>query len=257
MNEQINQQPLQDQHLDMMIRLAFLKDEEEETKRFLDEPDPILSEEDEMIADRAFLRSLNSGEEQRKKEKWDLRIQMVRRIIPKVVQAAACLILVLGVAVPVALATSATFRSSVMQLLIQFDNDEGVVNFSFIEDKEAAFYVPEGYTGEYYPSYIPDGFVVEYVGTIMPDVRMVRDEQVIDFFEGDENAEGTNGIEDAAVETITINGRDAYLIEGEGLSSIVVNIIYAVDDKWFDITTRNLDKSEAIRIVESIRKIIP
>lgn len=254
MNDQINQQPLQDQHLDMMIRLAILKDEEEITQRFLDEPDPVLSEEDKAIADRAFLRAINVGEEQVKKEKHDQRIQMIRNIMPKVVQVAACLIIMIGLAVPVALATSAGFRSSVMQLLMQFDNDEGVVNFSFTEDKDAVFYVPEGYIGEYYPSYIPDGFVVEYVGTIMPDVRMVRGEQVIDFFEGDENTEGTNGIEGAEVEIITINGRDAYLIEGTGLSSNAVNIIYAVDDKWFDITTRNLDKSEAIRIAESIKK---
>lgn len=257
MNEHIDQQPLQDQHLDMMIRLAFLRDEEEETNQLLDEPDPILSKEDERIADRAFLRALSLGEEQRKKEKRNQRIQTLRRIMPKVVQAAACLILALGLAVPAALAASASFRSSVMQLLMQFDSDEGAMNFSFVEDTDAAFDVPEGYMGAYYPAYIPDGFTLEYVGPILPAVHFIRDEQAISFFEGDENAEGTNGIEGATVETITIHGREACLIEGEGLSSHVVNIIYAVDDKWFDITTYNLEKSEAIRIAESIKKIIP
>lgn len=50
--------------------------------------------------------------------------------------------MLLALATPIALANSETFRSKVLQLLMEFDNEKGEAYFSFVPDDSAGFEVP-------------------------------------------------------------------------------------------------------------------
>ena len=81
----------------------------------------------------------------------------LRRIVPRVVEIAACVVLAVAVATPFAIANVEFIRSAVMKLLIRIDWDDGVMQMNLVEDEGAAFNVPADWPGEYFPSYLPEG----------------------------------------------------------------------------------------------------
>lgn len=129
---------LQEEHLDTMIRLAFELEETEEISGYLESPDPDLPPESEKLADQALLSAFARSDAQsrtHRRRQWQT---AAVRVIPRVVNIAACIILLLAAATPVALANSATFRSRVMELLVEFDHDKGEAYFSLVEKAEEA-----------------------------------------------------------------------------------------------------------------------
>lgn len=259
MSGQINEQTIQDQHLDMMIRLAFLKNEEEAVQQLLDAPDPILTPQEESTANRLFLNALQIAEANKRRDKFTRFTSKTKSVFPRIIQVAACIVLIVGIVTPIAIATSSEFRSRVMRLLLEIDNEKNEAHFSFREDDSAAFYAPEPWKGKYYPSYIPEKFEIEYINSIGNRIRLTTaDHQMISFAELDENVGLTVGIDNTLMSTIYLNNNTAaYLTDGYALDIHGVSIVWATDDKWFDLTTNNIDTSEAIRIAESVKKIIP
>ena len=258
MSEQMNEQTLQDQHLDMMIRLAFFKDEEEAIQQLLDEPDPTLTPQEEIMANQAFLNAMRVSEAKNRRERITLFTSKTKKIFPRIIQVAASIVLIIGIATPIAIAASSEFRSRVMQLLLEIDSENNEAHFSFQENNSATFYVPDSWKGKYYPSYIPENFEIEYTNSFGDRIRMTTvDNQMISFAEFDENVGLTVGIENASMSTIYLNNNTvAYLTDGYAFDIHGVSIVWAVDDKWFDLATNNIDTSEAIRIAESVKKII-
>lgn len=258
MTESIDRETLQDQHLDMMIRFAFLRDEQEEIERMLITPDPVLSADEEAAAKEAFKRASILADEQEKREKGASARRVFRRVAPRVIQIAACFILLAALALPVAFASSAAFRSRVLQMLMEWNEERTMVHFWMQENEDVAFFVPDGYPGEYYLAYIPEGFEVWEIDPDFGEVTLLYGDQQIAYGEAGPNIEEWKGAEGSDVVSITVNGMPGYMIEGNSrlTGSYVVDLAWAADDRWFSLTTWNVGKEETIRIAESIRKII-
>ena len=73
----------------------------------------------------------------------------------RLVLIGACVVLVIGIAAPIAIANIEAIRVRVMELLINIQDE--YTEISMVENEEMAFDVPAAWRGEYYPSYIPDG----------------------------------------------------------------------------------------------------
>ena len=257
MSQQSVRRTLQDRHLDMMIQLAFMKDEEEEIQKLLDTPDPTLSPEEEEEAKRIFQVAIDKSEKKERRNKMVQFSSVAKKVVPRFIQLAASIILIAGIATPIALANSAYFRSRVMMLLAKIDNEKGEAHFSFEEDSNASFYVPPIWTGEYYPSYIPDNFELVAYDEENPyvELRSPNGAQIF-FIEMDKDVYAMSGTEGASVLQIVINGRPAYIIDDSSDNEHSTDVIWALDTKWFRVITYNLDTSVTIRIADSVKKII-
>lgn len=248
---------LQDQHLDAMLKLAFDHMDAKEIQQLVEEPDPELTPQEVEMADEIFLMALAKADKQVKTKKRQSRSSVMRRTLPRIIQVAAAIVLVFAIATPIAFATSAQFRSKVMQLLIEFDYEHGGVNYSFVENMEASFIVPAGWIGEYYPAYIPDGYSIwnmeEYVASV--EYRSDGDEQIY-FTELSDGATGYVGTDDTEISYVKIGNGPAQVIDGYTESFHVVTVTWSVEDRWFMLTTYNISTQETLQIASSVKKIV-
>lgn len=252
---------LEDAHLDTMIRLAFQLEDAEETARLLEESVPAIPPEDAALADRMLLSALDRMEAQHRSTRRERMLHTAGKIIPRLVNIAACIILILALATPVALANSATFRSRVMELLVEFDHEKGEAYFSFVPNETEAFNVPEGWPGNYFPSYIPDGFTIFDFDPEFPtpviEYRNAASNQLF-FCEHGPTSTMVTGTENAETTTITINGTTAYLLDGiasDGKTHTVY-VIWQNDTNWFDVTGFGISTEEAIAVARSVRSVV-
>lgn len=262
MKQMADMTALRERHLDVMIKLAFDLDDVEETQRLLDEPDAELSADDERLADEILVAAFQKAEERKKARKRQQRSAAIRRAMPRVALIASCLILVLTIAVPIAIASSPVLRSRVMRLIVQVDEEQGWATFNFMEDPDATFDVPEGWMGEYFPAYIPAGFSIwnleEYVAVIEYRSETGSDEYAqIYFAEVGDGATGYVGTDNTDISYIDLHGKTAQVIDGYMYNGIhVVTITWASDAKWFMLTTYGIDTETTLEIAGSVKKIV-
>lgn len=248
---------LQDEHLDMMLHLVFLQEEDEEIEALLNTPVPELTEEQEALTERAFQKAIAYSEKQRKAAAHKRRMNVARSMVARGIEAAACFVVIVGIALPVAFATSQTFRSRVMRLLISYDQSKQEANVSFVETPSLSFDVPEAWRGIYYPSYIPEGFSVESCSSLLPKVSYESvDGGQMDFYELDEAAESTLGTEGGEVFAAMIGTHEGHVIESNADGLHIVDLVWAVEDRWFHLSALNIELDEVIRIAESVRRIV-
>ena len=253
---------LQERHLDMRIKLAFDFDDAEETQRLLDEPEAPLSADEERLANEILAKAYQKAKEMEKARKRVRRRVAIRRAMPRVVMAASCIILVLTIALPIAIASSPVLRSRVMRLLVEVDAEQGKARFEFVEDPDASFDVPEGWQGEYFPSYIPEGFSIwnleEYVAAIEYRSETNTNEYAqIYFTEVDDGATGYAGTDNTDISYIDLHGKTAQVIDGYmDNGTHVVTITWASDVKWFILTTYGIDTETTLEIAGSVKKIV-
>lgn len=239
---------IQDQHLDTMIKLAF------EYEDALEAQENSENNEDMPIIDTArkeavWNKALEKIAEMEAEEKKKSRIVQLRRSIPRVIEVAACLILVMGIAAPFAIANVEAIRVKVMELLIDIQEDH--TELSFVENENVEFYVPAEWQGSYYPSYIPDGFYLTEQGKLNCYVTYENEQgECIDFTEYSAADSVSINSENAELSYTTINGVDAFVIEREDC----VIIAWNSNDKFF-VLTANLTKEEALTIAKGIRRI--
>ena len=196
-------------------------------------------------------------DEREKAARQQRRREAMKRWIPRVIEVAACLALVLAIAMPVAVANSTAFRSRVMQLLFEHDEENGEMRISFSEDPDAAFDVPEEWTGNYFPSYFPDGFSFWEMNTYIQAIEYRNSEgNQIFFTELADNATGSIGTDNTEVTYVDLNGSVAHVIEGDADEVYMVAITWANDTNWFVVMTYGIDKNEALNVARSVREIV-
>lgn len=252
---------LQEAHLDAMIKLAFDLDDAETTRRLLESPDPELTPDEDHLADEILALSLSRAEKEQKRSRQHDFARTARKVLPFVINTAACIILLLAMAAPIALANSATFRSKVLQLIMELDEEKGEAYFSLVQDEDASFDVPEGWRGNYFPSYIPDGFTIydwdPDFGAAFIEYRNGSANQL--FFSEYSNGAGVvTGTDNAEMKEIDINGNPAYLIDGiasDGKTH-TVNIFWQNETNWFGVVTYGLSTDEALQVARSVRRIV-
>ena len=252
---------LQEAHLDAMIKLAFDLDDAETTRRLLESPDSELTPDEERLADEILALALIRAEKEQKRSRQHDFARTARRVLPFVINTAACIILLLAMAAPIALANSATFRSKVLQLIMELDEEKGEAYFSLVQDEDASFDVPEGWRGNYFPSYIPDGFTIydwdPDFGAAFIEYRNGSANQL--FFSEYSNGAGVvTGTDNAEMKEIDINGNPAYLIDGiasDGKTH-TVNIFWQNETNWFGVVAYGLSTDEALQVARSVRRIV-
>lgn len=246
-----------DEHLDMLLHLAFLQEDDEEVEQLLNEPIPELTDEQKALSDRAFQRAMERWEAQQKADARKHRVSIIRAVAARTIKVAACFVVFIGVTFPIAFAASQTFRSRVMQLLISYDQSKQEANVSFVEDSSLAFDVPEAWTGLYYPSYIPEGFSLESCSSLLSKVSYGSgDGAQMDFYELDEAAESTLGTEGSQVSAVMVGSQEGQMIESTADGLHIIDLVWAVDDRWFHLSALNIERDEVIQIAESVRRII-
>ena len=245
----INYDEIQEEYLDTIIRLACKNAEDQETQELLkqdDEAAETVPPEEKEAAFWLFLEKLERMEKQRAREARALRR---KRVLPRIVHAAACVILLLSIAAPFAVANVEAVRVKVMELLIDIQGDH--TELLFKENEEAEFYVPAGWTGLRYPSYIPDGFVLTDMSELFCDVTFTDENgNRICFSEYRQGETIDLNSENAILSYPVINGMDVFLIE----RSDIMIATWATEERFY-VLEANVPKEETLAIVEGVRRI--
>lgn len=243
---QTNYDEIQNQHLDELIRLSYKQADALAAQEETDDECPV-DEQQAWKNYEGFLQKLEQG----KTEKKQKRVAIVSRMgFNRALQIAACIILVLGFAAPIAIANVEAVRSKVMELLISIQDDHTELNY--IENLKGDFYIPAEWNGLYYPSHITEGFSLTDISGLYCEVAYSNDSGVTLYFsEYQSDDQVSVNSEDAVLSYCDLNGRSAFVIEREK----VIIIAWGVEDRFFVIET-GLTKEEAIIVAKSVRRIV-
>ncbi len=258
MNEnQLNLAELQDEYLDTLLRLAYKHEAALESQAAMPADDTPLSPEEEASLQRTLAAArarLDAEKRRQRREQWRAGF---RHALPKVVHAAACVILLLVIATPIAVANVASIRSQVMRLLISIDQVRGVADIQLVDSVEH-FDVPAGWAGEYYPSYIPEGMRLSKVDSYegLCSVDYTNDVgQILRFRESTADTAAAIGIEYSVISYETLNGQNIWISESDEFG--VIHLVWSCDEYCLYLRSDGLSKEETLRVAESVKKIIP
>lgn len=262
----MNKEAIQDQHLDLLIRLAFEQINEEEINDLIQSDDPPLSAEESKRMEQCYQRAICMSKRFQQQEKRDASRRNAIKALKAISIGFAAILIIALIAFPVAFAVSSEFRTSVMSLFVVFDETAHEAHFSLQTDSvyipkeinsDATVEIPSGWKGEYFPYYIPDDMSVTHIskqdGT---DIEFEGEgARKIAFSEYDSSASLLAGTEGAIITQITLsNGTTATIIEADLAKIHVVSVTWAMQEKWFDLATYNLSREQAIQIAESVKK---
>lgn len=243
---------LQDEHLDCLITLAFKKMAIEEAQRIIEEFDRQETEEEKKACDRAYAQFLDKLGRREKEEKRRISIACMKKTATRVLQVAACMLLIVALIAPVAIAKVEPLRSSVLRFLISLDEEQGAVNFDMVIEEELALNVPEGWQGEYYMTYIPEGFDICSMSAFRATVEY-RDsnDRKLSFAELMSSTSSSVDNEDAETWYTMVQGRRAYVISKNDWHAI----IWSIDDRYFEVIYDG-SYEETLVIANGVRKVI-
>lgn len=248
---------MQDEHLDMMLTLAFQQEQIDEAQKIIQQTELDGSQTDEVIEKETLHLVHQKLDKLEQAEKRQATRQRIRRHLPKIIEIAACVVLVFGIAAPVAIANVASIRAKVMKLLIDIDENAGELNVHFEEDTQAGFDVPAEWKGSYYPSAIPENMTLIECGEEDSFVEYSSEQgQMFSFAEYDHTTVMTAGTEGGSISYSTISGSLAYITETTDAEGLDVRVVWANDTNWFTLQTHNMSREETIQIASSVKKII-
>ena len=236
---------IQDQHLDMMISLAYQHSQLQEITTMLEQD----QNSEEECDDKSIRRTYALFRKKRKAQMRADKHSEGRRWLPRAIEIAACLVLALGIAAPIAIANVEEIRARVLKALVRFE--EKYVEVGLVE--EEAFSVPSEWRGEYYPTYIPDGYelMVVYEHVMMVDYQNDNGD-LIAFYECKSDTEMNISNEGATVSYERINGAEAMLIEQDDGD---MSLVWWIEDRYFVIFSPE-GRAETIKMAEGVRRIV-
>ncbi len=243
-----NYDEILEHHLDTMIRLAFMQNEALEVEAILREVECEGLENIQADRDSAYQLFLNKLEKQIHADRIIRKNKTRGKTISRIIQIAACIVLAIGIATPIAIANVESIRVKVMELLIDIQEDHAELRL--IENNDIVFFVPAEWQGEYYPSYIPGGFVLEEVGTLYTFARYSdKDGRIIRFTEYTSDDLVNVDSEDASTFYIEVNGEPALMFEKDDRRVIT----WGDGNKYF-VLIADVPTEEALAIAESVRR---
>ena len=250
---------LQEQHLDMMIHLAFKAEEDDAIQKILDKQDEMICPDEDTLAAHIWEQTQAKMEVLEEEKRRLLHKEKRKQLFPKVLQAAALLILLFAAAMPIAVANSTEFRAKVMQLLVRIDQSRNEAHFTYVEDQGISFQIPEGWSGSYFPSVIPAGMTLIDIGSYLHTVTYAdASGRGFSFSELDVDAGVSVGTEDATISYANMNGSSACIIDGytnDGRTHSVT-VVWSNDTQWFTIAGTNMDVDEILAVARNVTKKI-
>ena len=249
-SNKLNYGDIRESHLDEMIRLAFKQADALEAQRIIAGCDAPHEMDGSVDPDTAYARFLEKMKAEDRREKKIARAQRRRKWAPRLIEIAACLVLLTGIATPIAIANVEVIRVKVMEMLISIQDE--YTEISMIENEDAAFYVPSGWTGEYYPTYIPEGYELTNVDQFAEVLTFENSySDLLYFCECTIDKIANLDSERAIARHEKIHGVDVLVIENDGISMLV----WQMENRYI-VVKSSMDRGELIKIVGGVKKII-
>lgn len=244
------EQQVSDEQIDALIRSGLWQDEQ-----------PLTADE-EKLADAAFARAMAKIDRKAKRQKR----RTVLHMLDRVVRVAACLIVAVGIAFPIALANSEAFREQILQLVLSINPETGMAHVGMKPAKEEQtanvprMDVPDGWEGLFFPTFLPDSLPLVRCETTRGDQvhseAYYADETRSLRFEEQDNLDGWNvRAADARVLTIYLHSVPGYLIDRQTEDTHEVSIIWAEGKRMLRVTSIGLPADEAVLVAQSVKKI--
>lgn len=241
--------------LDLLIRLAFERKADREVEQLLNEPDPILTAEQAAVADRAFHSAMDREALRLKNEKRNRRGAAARKTLLRAGKAAACLLIAAAVALPVAIATSAEFRVTLMRMLVRLDEEREVAHITFAEPEESAAEIPAGWKGEWYMTRIPEDLsLVEVNQYLLSTEYSDGASRQLWFDEMEPHDELMIGTKNTDTADVSVNGNPGWMMIDHS-EYHAMDLVWTCEGKAFSLRSFNLTQEELLWIAENVRKI--
>lgn len=245
MRNQLNFDEIQERHLDELLYLAFQQMDALDAQEASRETD--LPPDAKEMEPRIYSRFLQKQREVEGKRQRASRRTRRKRRFSQAISIAACLVVLLGIAAPFAVAYVPSIRSRVLGLLLQFEADHVDVEMR----EESTFVIPSEWQGLYFPSYIPDGYVLQRMSDHGETAELVNAAGDILFFgeyvEGSSLAVDSEGAQRSSVE---INGSTALVLEKDYTS-----VLWNVEDRYF-LVQADASADLALEVARSVLRIV-
>lgn len=193
--------------------------------------------------DHMFLKKIEKAYNKALRRKWN------EKLFSKVAQVAALIILGVFTLGAVTVAASADVRIQLMQLFSRTTEEYTTLELIPVSEQVS---VPEGWKGSYYLGYIPDG--LSLAQCLPNEVIYWNNGDIaasVSFFEGTATSSTNIDTEDAKISSVTIQGVPAQMSE----KGHRVMIWWAIEDRYFIVTTKGYDVNTALQVAENIKKI--
>ena len=234
---------LEEEYCDCLTGLALKLREMEETQALIAESERM--EIDAAQAEQAYALFMQKWQAQEKGRRRAARKAQIRRYVPKIAEIAACILLVVCIAAPLAVSNIESVRASVVRFLIQINDEYAEIG---IVEEGATIEVPDGWNGGYYLSYIPEGYQVEQVLLRGVGVLYLNEaSKALTFHEGDEHLTINIDSEDKVVTYESVNGETALVLEDE----VGTSIVWSKGKDYF-ILQLDEPKEEALKVARGV-----
>lgn len=246
---------MQDALLDQLLRLALAYGEEKEIDAIIAEGERPLTQEEEARAERVYQLARQRIAASEASQKRDKRQMAFRRALPRIIQVAACIVLILGITAPIAIATVPSLRARVVQMLVSIDAERGQADLRLVGD--AAFDFPAGWRGSFFPSAIPEEFTLQSVDSLPNFFEALYTNEAgaeLYFAEMTADAEITAGTGDAILSYDEVNGSQAFITQST--AEPYVRIIWSGHDRWFLLDSTALSADELLSIARSVKQTV-
>ena len=238
---------LEEEYCDCLTGLALKLREMEDTQALIAESERM--ELDAAQAERAYALFLQKWQAQEKGRRRAARKAQIRRYVPKIAEIAACILLVICIATPLAVANIESVRASVVRFLIQINDEYAEIG---IVEEGATIEVPDGWNGGYYLSYIPEGYEVRQVLTVGTAGVLYANKEgdKLLFYEADEHSSFNIDSENSVISYADVNGEEAVVME-DGMGT---SVVWSSGKNYF-IIILDESKEEALRVARGVRMI--
>ena len=242
---------IQDGHLDALLRLAYRQMNAMETQEVIHEVGDEPGEMSQSAID-AYARYAEKLSKLEREDRRRTRQARWKKRFPRVVEVAACFIIVLGISASIAIANVESIRVRVLEMLISFQ--DGHVEVDLIENETASFDIPSNWPGLYYPSYIPADYQIKWKSKFVPSIEFENEEMMkISFDECDEGDATSVDSEGAVISLADVNGAKATVLDATGLGKMC-SVIWSVNNRYF-IVSSSLSADQALEVARSVRRI--
>ncbi len=240
---------INDEYLEAMLRIAFRLQEEAQIRALVEKSRWDPTEEEKAQAREEWQRIVEKYEKMREEEAKREHSASLRRNAKRVFRMAACVLLILAIAAPVAIASVETLRVSVMKLLIDIQEDH--TELRLVESGEPGIEIPEGWTGLYYPAYMPEGFELEEISKLYCSVKYCDELGNVFYFSEYDKATSVNiNSENAHISYSEIHGEEVLIVEKEGH----IILTWQCGSRFLVIET-DISKEEVLKIAGSVHMI--
>ena len=244
-NDYYSIEDLEDKHIDYLITLAYRYLAILDTQSIIDSSEEVVSSD--LVKQRIFREFEDKYSLLKKENRKQQNRHRYRRRFIRFIEIAACIIVILGITAPLAIANVSVVRFKVMELLINIE--ERYTEISLVENQETSFDVPTEWKGSYFPSYIPEEYRLDSINPCFNRVRFKNAKGEYLMFEEYTVEEINLDTENAILSNESIHGNDALVVEKNDYT-----VVWS-DDNYYFIISSDESKEIALEVSRSIRRV--